>query len=523
MRRMMRDIARREQAVGAVRESEERFRSIFEQAAIGVAQVAPDGRWLCVNQRLCDIVGYAREELLEMAVQDITCADDLPAHLESVRRILARESPTCSTENRYIRRDGSLTWINLILSLVRDPAGEPKYFIAVVEEIDDRKWEDEQSRHAQKLEMMGTLTGGVAHDFSNLLMVISGYTTLIRRSLPPNAQRRRYLKAIEQAIQQATGVTRALMTFSHKMVAEKSPFDLGKNLTDSMRLLRRVLPAAVEIIVDVPSGLNAWVNGDAIQIQQVLLNLVVNARDAMPEGGQLRIALCREQADPGAPGPPSAVLLVEDTGTGMSAKILPRIFEPSFATKPRGHGTGLGMSVVHWIIADHRGQFDVDSKPGGGTQFTIRLPLCDPPEAAFGQGPDVCEECGRGELILVVEDDAHIRSLLRSTLRLEGYEVLLAADGIEALAALRAQDGRIRLLMLDLDLPRLDGLACLREVRKTRPDLPAIIVTGSLQFGPDQLPGHKVELLRKPFLLSELLGAVARALRTPPEKMENPL
>ena len=276
-------------------------------------------------------------------------------------------------------------------------------------------------------------------------------------------------------------------------------------------MLRGMLPAAIELVTDVPPADDLWVQGDATQLQQVAVNLAINARDAMPNGGRLRMCVHHQAADPS--DVPSAVgtrdrgvaaLVVEDTGTGMPEEVRARIFEPFFTTKSRELGTGLGMAIVHGIVTDHGGRIEVDSHEGQGTRITITLPCCDPPGADETAAPDHLVESGHGETVIVAEDNPQILTIVASALRAVGYEAVRASDGDEAVALFNAHRDRTCLVILDLDLPKKSGVACLREMRNLQPALPAIFMTGNVDPDSEEQPDGRTRLLRKPFRIGEL-------------------
>ncbi len=391
--------------------------------------------------------------------------------------------------------------------------------------FDDRRKRqhlEDQLRQSQKMEAVGTLAAGVAHDFNNLLTAIVGYTEIARRLIPENDEAIQALSGVDEAARQATGVTRALLTFSRKAETEKSPVHLGELVDDSTRMLRRMLPAAIEIITDISSSYGLWVEGDAVQLQQVVVNLAVNARDAMPDGGQLRITV--EHRPAGASdawsavltrGKGAAVLVVEDTGSGMPEEVRVRMFEPFFTTKPREKGTGLGMAVVHGIVNEHKGLIEVDSKEGRGARITIALPCCDPPGPDATQSPKRAKKEGKGETIILAEDNRQVRAIIAATLGAAGYNVVQASDGVEAVKAFDTRKESVQLLILDVDLPRMGGISCLEKIRQVRPDIPAIAISGlaDVRLADESVTG--VTFLRKPFQPSELTALVSQKFAKP--------
>ncbi len=385
---------------------------------------------------------------------------------------------------------------------------------------EDREALQEQLHQAHKMEAVGQLAAGVAHDFSNLLTVIRGHADRAGTMLAGENRARKELEQIQEATHQAADLTRALLTFSRKLPAEKKPIDLCAVVQESERLLRRVLPAAVQLEVDAACESPLWVNADQTQVHQVVLNLAINARDAMPDGGTLRVALSSMvESDigdlPEAPdsGGSAARLVVADTGVGMSPEVQTRIFEPFYTTKTRGQGTGLGLSIVHGIVKDHGGHIEVRAEVGKGTTFTVVLPCIRSGAVAEPVRSATITPKGRGELILLAEDNQHVRGIIASTLESLGYNVTLAEDGITALGIFAQHDKEIRLLILDADLPARSGPDCLRELRDKGVKTPAIVITGNVDFESSELDDETV-LLRKPFGMPELASTVSVALGT---------
>ncbi|MBU0719473.1 MAG: response regulator [Planctomycetes bacterium] len=313
-----------------------------------------------------------------------------------------------------------------------------------------------------------------------------------------------------------------MLTFGRKLPTEKNPVDLCAVVQESERLLHRVLPAAVKLDVDIACEPPLWVNADQTQIHQVILNLAINARDAMPNGGTLRVSVSstaesnvQSLPDALALGGPLASLVVVDTGAGMPPEIQARIFEPFFTTKPRGQGTGLGLSIVHGIIREHGGHIEVRSEVGKGTTFTILLPCIPSAEVAQPVTPATITPAGKGELLLLAEDDPHVLGIIASTLDSLGYNVLLAGDGTAVLEMSARYGEDIRLLILDVDLPAKSGPACVRTLRERGVNTPAIMITGNVDFDLAELD-DKTVLLRKPFGMPELANTVSEALGRDP-------
>jgi PAS domain S-box-containing protein len=376
-----RNITERRRVEEALKQSEERFRATFEQAAVGVAHVRPDGRFLLVNQKFCDIVGYTRDELIEKTFQEITYPYDLEADLENVRMMLLNEIQSYAMHKRYLRKDGSFVWINLTVSLVRTTSGEPAYFISVIEDISEHKKLEEQLSQAQKMEAIGQLAGGIAHDFNNLLTAVIGYGNLLKAEVAKGSHLDGYVMQILNASEKAALLTRDLLTFGRRHITNLQPVNLNKLLTNMENLLAGILGGDMEFSMEL-SDKNVKVFADPAHLEQAVMNLAVNARDAMPGGGRLLIKTDIVDLDAqfikahgfGRKG--SYVFLsFEDTGTGMDAAIRGRIFEPFFTTKELGKGTGLGLAIVYGIVKQHDGFITVYSEQGIGSSFKIFLPL----------------------------------------------------------------------------------------------------------------------------------------------------
>ncbi len=497
-----------------------------EQAAETLIIVDTDGLIQNVNPAFERITGYAPSEVIGQSIELLRIGEHDRGFYQRLWDTLLRgEVWSGRLVNR--RKDGSHYEVEATISPVRDGTGLITNYVAVGRDVTHEVVLEEQLRHAQKLEAVGTLASGVAHDFNNLLTAIFGYTDHAKSVLQPGHPALRALDMVEQAAQQAAGVTRSLLTFSRKDVTTKAPVNLRSVMTESLRLLRRLLPAAIEIADDIPPGLDVWVNGDATQLQQVLMNLAVNARDAMPEGGRLRVSL---RLDPsGQPGPepsdqtgtqPTAVLGIEDTGIGMSEETQSRIFDPFFTTKPREQGTGLGMSIIHGIVSDHGGWIMVESELESGTRITIKLPCCDVPRGEPDGSGAPQSRRGRGEVVLLVEDDQHTRSIMLSTLRTQGYDVVDACDGVQAMAILAGRRDAFRLIILDMDLAKKSGSACLREIERTCADIPVVAVMGGAELDfPEELRKNQT-ILTKPFRMSELTSLTAYMLNEFPRKEE---
>ncbi len=514
-------------ASGRAELSNLRFAVAFDNAPIGVSLVAPDGRWLHVNQALLDIIGYTRDELLEMDFQSITHPHDLAEDLELLTRVQEGELDSYELEKRYIHSTGRVIWIQLDVSVVRDAAGAPVYYVGQVQDITKRRQLEEQFRQSQKMEAVGRLAGGVAHDFNNLLTVISGYSELALQRVTdgeshhPEADGvRDDLEEIKSAATRASSLTQQLLAFSRQQVVRPGKLDLNEVVAEVEKMLDRVIGEDVALVVELDPTVGP-VEADAGQLEQVLLNLAVNGRDAMPDGGTLTIetrAIELEAAldiQHGRVEPGRYVrLAVTDDGAGMDAETQARVFEPFFTTKELGKGTGLGLSTVYGILEQSGGHIRIRTSPGEGASFEIYLPECaraEPAAAALAEAGPV----GGSETILLVEDETSVRELTRRMLESSGYRVLAAADGSEALRLCTINREPIELLITDVVMPQMRGAEVARRVARIRPRLRVLFMSGYTDNSIDPDVAGSVSLLQKPFTLDELLGAVRSTLDAP--------
>lgn len=505
-------------AEAALRVSEERFHRAVHAGRIGTWEWDLQTGQIIWSAGHAELFGLRAEEFdgrYETFAKRVH-AEDLGGLEEAVARARAHRT-LYDHEFRVIWSDGTVRWIHGTGQCIYDAAGEAVRMAGVVRDVTERKRAEEttrqkelQLRHAQKMEAIGELASGVAHDINNLLTVIFGSIAIAKLECPNMQTLWDTLDRADEAAQQAAGVTKGLLAFARETAAEKKVINLCSTLDGTTRLLKRMLPAAVELVVEKPAGEPIHVLADATHVQQAVLNLALNARDAMPDGGTLRIcvsrvaaAKTREMAEhPGASGQ-LARLQVIDTGKGIAPEILSRIFDPFFTTKPRGQGTGLGLAITHSIVQEHGGHLAVDSAPGRGTTFTLTR----------AAAPAAADVRGRGELVLVAEDYQPVRDIMTATLRSRGYEIMPVTDGEGALRAFERHQALIRALILDMDLPKRSGLNVLREIRARGCDAPAILVTGSVEAGLEDALDPQSVLLRKPFRMLDLAYELGRRLR----------
>ena len=499
----------------ALAASEERYRLLFEAMPLPV--IVWDKatlRLVAVNDACVRKYGWSRAQLLEMTVFDIRP----PSEVERFKAYIA----DLQNENfvaglwPHWNEQGE-TFLAEITTHGVEFGGRPAR-LSVINDVTERQRLEERLRQSQKMEATGLLAGGVAHDFNNLLGVVIGASALARRA-SGNSSAGRYIDEIEAAAKRAADLTRKLLAFSRKQVLQVRPIELGEAIDEFLQLLRRVIGEDIELVVR-PSCEPLVVEADASQLEQVLLNLCTNARQAMPSGGSITLELRRAHVDdfralhdPWPAAGDYAELLVVDTGVGMDEETRSRMFEPFFTKKTEG--TGLGLAMVHGIVQQHRGFVDVESRVGHGTTMHVLLPLADVPETHERNVPSGAPGPGCGETILVAEDEPALRRMLASTLTDLGYEVIVAPDGEEAVRAFDAWPGRIAMVILDVVMPRLGGVPAFQRMRALQPDLKVIFTTG---YASDCVQVRELveigspPLLSKPFSPRELARRVREAL-----------
>ncbi len=506
------DITERRRAEEALRRSEESHRALVQHAAHAIYRSSVDGRFLTVNPALIKMLGYESEpELLAVDLEAQVYADP-----EERRRILSRFDAGDVVEGVEVawqRRGGDRILVRLSGRAVRRADGSIECFETIAEDVTERRALEEQLRQSQKMEAIGQLTGGIAHDFNNLLTIILANAQLLGKALPPDhADAQTDLRDVMAAALRGRVMVKELLGFARRTSLDLQPVQLDGLIGDLSGFLRRILPADVEIVIcgaDLPE-----VRADVHAAEQILFNLATNARDAMPDGGVLRIEMSRVQLKEdqrqtcGAQRAGDHVCLaVGDTGIGMDGKTRARMFEPFFTTKPTGKGTGLGLATVYGLVKQHGGGIEVDSEPGKGTRFRIYFPVADPAAAEpLAPGNEVAVRGGR-ETILLVEDDDQLRRSAKRVLEDAGYQVVSAADGLEGLEALR-QAGSVHLVLSDLVMPRLGGRALFDAARRAGHTTPFLFVSG--YSDPDRTASldPSVPLLHKPWTAPDLLRKV---------------
>ena len=437
--------------------------------------------------------------------------------MQSARADL-RRSGTLDQTFRIITPDGTIRWIHDRGTATRDEQGQITRIFGVASDITDQRQLEDQLRQAQKMESMGQLASGVAHDFNNWLTVIIGYVELLGNSLEENSLGARYVDEIRRASERATGLTRQLLAFSRKEAVEPRVIDFNGLVADTQKMLRRLVgdDIAVEATLSPEVGL---VKVDPTQWVQVLTNLAVNARDAMPTGGRLAIRTSTERVDgytaaryPGVTPGPFICLTVSDTGCGMTDEVIAQVFEPFFTTKPAGKGTGLGLAVVYSVVRGTGGFVQLSSRVGGGTTFRLLVPEVH--ETTDTSDHVSAVTTGAGEGILVVDDEPSLREVACFTLQQHGYRVYSAGNGYEALRVLHKHAADVHVLFTDVVMPGMGGRDLVQEVTASWPHIHVIYTTGytddtRIRYG---IENDEVPFLQKPYSPVELLTALRTAL-----------
>jgi hypothetical protein len=514
------DITARVEMEGALRESEERYRQLFSRAPMPMwVKDRITMRFLDVNQAAIDRYGYTRDEFLGMTTLDIRPPEDVPAFLAIRERLYAEDLWEYEGVNRHLTKDGKQLEVRI---MARDlwMKGQ-RLRLVLAEDITERRQLEAQLLHAQKMEGVVRLAGGVAHDFNNLLTIILSGTAALREALRDRADLLAEVADIEAAGTRAVGVTRQLLTFARRQVAEPRLLDLDE-LVDHMRnMLHRLLGEDVELDIRL-GGTTVAVRADPGQIEQVIVNLAINARDAMPRGGTLTVSTAErtitaaEEAAAGLPAGPYVTVTVTDTGIGLTPYVREHLFEPFFTTKPPGTGTGLGLATCYGIVQQAGGTIAVSSEPGQGASFVLKFPATPKPGAAAQiQAPIPAG----GETILLVEDESAVRVIAARVLRKHGFVVYDAGDPLDAIDLARQLGGRIDLLLTDVIMPKMGGRDLARALCAESPTLRVLYTSG---YTADAMgrqgeldPG--VHFLPKPYVPSGLVKKVREVLDATPE------
>lgn len=520
-------ILHRRKAERALKVSEERMRLFFERQIVGMAITSPEMGWLQVNDRLCRMLGYSREELLRKTWAELTYPDDLAADIEQFDRLLAGAINEYTLEKRFVRRDGTIIFTDLSVGCVRNARGRVDYVLALLEDITERKEAagereklQEQLIQAQKLESIGRLAGGVAHDFNNMLTAILGHVELSMRLCTPEGPIYTSLKVIEESALRSAGLVRQLLAFARRQTVAPRVLDVNDTTASMLKMLQRLIGESISLVWLPQMGL--WpVRVDPSQIDQLLVNLCINARDAIPGVGRVTIETGNKVLDetycavhPDCVPGEYVMLAVSDDGVGIGKDALGHIFEPFFTTKEPGRGTGLGLSTVYGIVKQNNGYIHVCSEPGKGSTFRIYLPRFagdagEPAVESKAEPPG-----SRGETVLLVEDEAVILHVGQAMLEALGYRVLTADTPGKALQQMRARSGEIDLVLTDVVMPEMNGRELAERLLDIKPGLKCLFASGYTAdvIARDGVLEEGVVFIQKPFSIKHLAAKVREAL-----------
>jgi two-component system, cell cycle sensor histidine kinase and response regulator CckA len=505
----------------ALRRSEVCYRSLVQTAVYGIYRSSLEGRFLDVNPALIGMLGYnSALEVLSLDPKADVFAD--PGEYKRLIDEFRRTGRMDGVEVRWKRHDGALITVRISGRAVAGGDEPADVLEAIAEDITERRVLEDQFRQAQKMEAVGRLAGGIAHDFNNLLMVIGGYTEVLLSQLTVGHPLFAKAEAIQQASDRATTLTRQLLAFSRKQLLELKIIDVNAIVSDMERLLRPLIGEDIELTTQLEPSVGCT-RADAGQLEQVIMNLVVNAKDALPAGGKVCIRTASVMLDDSyrpentfiKPGP-YVMISVSDSGQGMDRETQARIFEPFFTTKGKNKGTGLGLSTVYGIIKQSGGYVFVQSEIGRGTVFTIYFPRVDEPCDALGTTPVSVAAAGGSETILLVEDEESVRQLVRETLEARGYRVLEAGNGDAAITVAASHSDTIHLVITDVVMPGLSGHELAQQLNSARPGIKVLYLSGYAQdaFPTPSAEAHKA-FLQKPFTLQSLSRKVREILGPP--------
>ncbi len=504
----------------ALRRSEARSRSLISSAAFGICRCTVGGRFLDVNPALVTMLGHESiEDLLKLNARHEVFVN--AQELDKLSEDYRRTGTLNGVEVRWKRKDQRVIIVRLS-GCAALSADEPEEVLELIaEDITDRRHLEEQLRQSQKMDAVGRLAGGVAHDFNNLLMVINGYTEVLLEQLEKDSEMHHKVESIQQAAERAATLTRQLLAFSRKQLLELKVVDVNNVISDMERLLRPLIGENIELITRLSSEAG-HTKADSGQLEQVIMNLVVNAKDAMPEGGRLVLQSSAVTVRHGfgkhgfiQPGR-YTVISVEDTGHGMDKETQSRIFEPFFTTKEKGKGTGLGLSTVYGIVKQSNGYVFAQSEPGAGTTFFVYLPRVEESAGESSPAKTQPNEAGGCETVLLVEDEESVRELVRLTLTSRGYKVIEAENGDSGLRLAESFKDHIDILITDVVMPGIGGRELAKKLIELRPDISVLYLSGYTEdavFTQGAL-GPNIAFLQKPFTLHNLAKKVREVIRS---------
>jgi two-component system cell cycle sensor histidine kinase/response regulator CckA len=522
-----RDITERKHAEKAIRQSEEKFRQLFDEAPVGYFECDSQGRITNVNRTELEMLGYTSEEMIGQPLWKFVVEEE-EARNNILVRLAGTLPPARSIERTYRRKDGATFPVLIENRVLRDSEGRIIGMRSTIQDITERKHAEEekrvleeQLRQSQKMESIGRLTGGIAHDFNNFLTIIKGYSQLSLLELKEDSPLKGNIEEINRATDQSADLIRQLLAFSRRQVMEMRVLDLNILLQNLNKMLRRVIGEDIELVMHLPEDLGG-VKTDHGQIEQVIMNLAVNAKDAMPSGGKLTIETANVELDEAyarrhvavAPGR-YVMLSISDTGVGMTPEVRDRVFEPFFTTKEEGKGTGLGLSTVYGIVKQSGGNIWIYSELGKGTTLKIYLPRVDEPLEEIEETTAAKNGLPRGsETILVVEDEEEVRKLVVRGLEGQEYRVLDAPQGLDAFLIAEEHQGPIHLLVTDVVMPKVNGCELAERIASIRPGIKVLYMSG---YTDNAIAHHGIldkgmNFLQKPFTVDGLTRKVREVL-----------
>jgi two-component system, cell cycle sensor histidine kinase and response regulator CckA len=511
------EIEERKRAVQALQESEEKYRTLFEDSRDAIYMTTRDGWFMDVNQAALDLFGYTREEMLGLDLREIYVdLEDRPRFQKEIEG----KGSVRDYGMRFQKKDGTEMDCLVTATLRRADDGSILGYQGIIRDTTEQKRLENQLQQAQKMEAVGNLAGGISHDFNNILQAISGYIQLLLMKKEVYDTDRHYLKQIEKAAERAGELTKQLLVFSRKVKSKLRPIDLNHEIFQIHGLLQRTIPKMIDIELHLTDDLKL-INADPIQLEQIIMNLVLNAKDAMPDGGKLifetnNVILNEQfcQIHIGAVPGEYALLSISDTGQGMDKKIVEHIFEPFYTTKETGKGTGLGLAMVYGIVKSHGGYITCYSEPDHGTVFKIYFPFLEVESLEREVEREHADALRRGhETILLVDDEEMLREQGREILYRYGYKTLTAENAETAIEIYKKEKDRIDLVTLDIGMPGMGGYKCLQELLKIDPDVKVIIASGYTSSAnvKEALESGASGFIGKPYDLKDMLKTV-RAL-----------
>jgi two-component system cell cycle sensor histidine kinase/response regulator CckA len=513
------DVTAWRRAEEAIKQSREYLNQLINRIGDPIFAIDRDHRFVLVNDAMCTFAGWKREELLGKTIRQLRLPKEEADSIWKQESLIFESGQDSVVEEEATDAQGNTHTIISTKTLLTDSAGNLQ-IVAIMRDITERKRLEAQFLQAQKMEAIGTLAGGVAHDFNNLLTVIKGYTELLLEEIAPDDPRCFYLQQIQKAGQQAASLISQLLAFSRKQILHPEILDLNRSVEEMSTMLRRVIREDIELVAIARPGLGL-ISADPAQIQQIVMNLAVNARDAMPQGGRLTIETANVEFDeeyvrahPMVKPGPYVMLAISDNGIGMDAATQARIFEPFFTTKGQGKGTGLGLSTVYGIVKQSNGFIWAYSEPGKGTTFKTYFPRVEGEVTESTAERRFEPEFQGSETILLVEDEESVRTLAGRILREQGYDVLEAGSGTEALDIARKHGGEIHVVVTDVIMPGMSGKDLVSQLKIARPGIKSLYISGY----PDDAIAHHgildsgVTFLQKPFTVESLTRKIREVM-----------